>query len=127
MRLIRVTQTDHRGWFDFGFVPPGHYTLIVNDRKWDRFEWFDVEVRADAAPMSAVLIDISPHFPDCKGGHEFVVYGANERPGRMALGFAFIFIASGAAALVVIWAKRPVKINARSLTESHPKERRTSR
>ena len=36
-------------------------------------DWFDVEVKQQPRQTVAVIIDVSPHFPDCKGGHEFIV------------------------------------------------------
>lgn len=73
MALVRTTKTDDRGHFDFGEIAPGHYTLIIDDGNWGTSNWFDVEVRQQANQTVSVTIDVSPHFPDCKGGHEFIV------------------------------------------------------
>ena len=45
----------------------GHYTLTVND------DLFDVEVTSMSYIMESVTIDVSPVYPDCTGGHEFIV------------------------------------------------------
>jgi len=52
---------------------PGHYTLIVDDGDWGTSHWFNVEVKLQPKETVTVTIDISPNFPDCKGGHEFIV------------------------------------------------------
>jgi hypothetical protein len=73
MSLVKTTKTDVDGRFDFGEIAPGHYTLIVDDGDWGTANWFDVEVKQQAKQTVAVTIDVSPNFPDCKGGHEFIV------------------------------------------------------
>lgn len=73
MPLVKTINTDKDGRFDFGSVAPGHYTLIVDDGNWGTSNWFDVELKSQPRGTVAVTIDVSPHFPDCKGGHEFVV------------------------------------------------------
>lgn len=73
MPVVKVMKTDSNGHFDFGEVTAGHYTLIVDDRDWGTSNWFDVEVKPQAKQTLAVRVDVSPHFPDCKGGHEFIV------------------------------------------------------
>jgi hypothetical protein len=65
--------TDDHGNFDFGVLNEGHYTLIVDDAGWGSSEWFDVEIKSLPKQTDSVTIDVSPHFPDCKGGHEFIV------------------------------------------------------
>jgi len=64
-------RTDENGWFDFGALPNGHYTLVA--RSGALGAWFDVEITPAAARTKQVLIDVSPNFPDCKGGHQFLV------------------------------------------------------
>jgi hypothetical protein len=71
MPELSSVQADESGRFDFGNLGPGHYTLVVE--RGDLVGWFDVEVKARVPETEAVLIDISPVFPDCKGGHEFIV------------------------------------------------------
>jgi hypothetical protein len=71
MHELLSVQADANGRFDFGNLVPGHYTLIVE--RGDLVDWFDVEVKARVPETEGVLIDISPVFPDCKGGHEFIV------------------------------------------------------
>ena len=73
MSLVKATQADSRGSFDFGVLQPGHYTLIVDDEGWGHSDWFDFEVTRLPQETVFVTVDISPHFPDCKGGHELLV------------------------------------------------------
>ncbi|MBI3646991.1 MAG: hypothetical protein HY233_13670 [Acidobacteriales bacterium] len=73
MPLVKATETDSHGHFDFGVLETGHYTLIVDDEGWGHSNWFDVEIESLTQKTVSVTIDISPHFPDCKGGHEFIV------------------------------------------------------
>lgn len=73
MPLVKTIHADGRGHFDFGDIATGHYTLVVNDGDWNSRTWFYVEVRQQVKKTVAVVIDISPNFPDCKGGHEFIV------------------------------------------------------
>jgi hypothetical protein len=65
--LVKAVETDNDGRFDFGPVETGHYTLVVeNDR-------FDVEVKDLPHFTESVTVDVSPFYPDCTGGHEFIV------------------------------------------------------
>jgi hypothetical protein len=73
MPLVKATETDAHGNFDFGVLKQGHYTLIADDEGWRHSDWFDVEIRSLSRETASVTIEISPHFPDCKGGHEFIV------------------------------------------------------
>jgi hypothetical protein len=73
MPVVRSVDTDSNGHFDFGSLPPAHYALVVDDRNWGSSNWFDVEVKSTPTPTESVTVDVSPHFPDCKGGHEFIV------------------------------------------------------
>ena len=73
MPLIKAIEADSRGGFDFGTLPSGHYTLIVDDNRWAHSDRFDFEITNLSKATLSVIIDISPHFPDCKRGHEFVV------------------------------------------------------
>jgi hypothetical protein len=73
MPLVKTTQADSHGDFDFGVLQPGHYTLIVDDDVWGHSDWFDFEVTTLQRETVSVTVDISPHFPDCKGGHELIV------------------------------------------------------
>jgi hypothetical protein len=70
---IKTVTTDKNGSFDFGSVPIGHYTLVIERPAVDG-DFFDVEVNNRAAETSSVTIDVSPVDPDCKGGHEFMVH-----------------------------------------------------
>jgi hypothetical protein len=106
MPLVRTTKTDINGYFDFGEVAPGHYTLIVDDNELGTSDWFDVEVKQQAKQTVAVTIDVSPPFPDCKGGHEFIV----QYSGFRGLGWAHLVssavIASLGLALWYLWIRR---------------------
>jgi hypothetical protein len=79
--LVKTTKTDINGYFDFGEIKPGHYTLIVDDNELGP-DFFDVEVKQQAKQTSSVTIDVSPVFPDCTGGHEFIV----QNPDSQGLG-----------------------------------------
>jgi hypothetical protein len=68
--LIKTTETDDRGHFDFGSLRMGHYTLRIDDN-----DLFDVEVKDLPRVTDSVTIDVSPVSPDCTGGHEFIVRG----------------------------------------------------
>ena len=70
--LVETLTTDKNGRFDFGSVPVGHYTLVID---WPNVDGdsFDVEVNNLAAETSSVTIDVSQVDPDCTGGHEFMV------------------------------------------------------
>lgn len=73
MPLVKTTKTDADGRFDFDEVAPGHYTLVVDDGGLGSSDWFDVEVKQPVKETATITIDVSPNFPDCKGGHEFIV------------------------------------------------------
>jgi len=73
MPLVKKVATNGKGNFDFGSLSQGHYTLIVDDADWGSSEWFDVEIISLPQPTASVTVDISPNFPDCKGGHEISV------------------------------------------------------
>jgi hypothetical protein len=90
-RAIVRTQADKNGWFDFGVLPAGRYTLIV--RSSSRRDWFDVEINPAVPKTKQVLVDVSSNFPDCRGGHEFLVTsfwavfeGARLQPRRKGMG-----------------------------------------
>jgi len=73
MPLIKTVEADTHGKFDFGPLKTGHYVLIVNEEKWGGSDWFDVEVKDLPRMTESVIIDVSPNFPDCTGGHELIV------------------------------------------------------
>ena len=68
---LATVKADRDGQFDFGGVPTGHYTLAVDSDKYS--QWFDVEITPAVKQTESVLIDVSPYFPDCEGGHELIV------------------------------------------------------
>ena len=69
-RIVRQVETDENGRFDFGTLPTGHYTLVISSGS--GVDRFDVEVKPLQKPTESVTIDISPVYPDCTGGHEFI-------------------------------------------------------
>jgi hypothetical protein len=73
MPLVKKVTADNDGDFDFGSLSYGHYTLIIDDADWGSSTRFDVEVKVLPRETDSVTVDISPNFPDCKGGHEFIV------------------------------------------------------
>jgi len=72
--VVKVVQTDSNGNFDFGALPTGHYALDISD-SWGGDSLFDVEIVLLPKPIDFERIDISPVYPDCTGGHEFVPAG----------------------------------------------------
>lgn len=64
--LVKAVETDDQGSFDFGQLRIGHYTLRIDDDN-----SFDVEIKDLPQKTESVLIDASPVYPDCSGGHEF--------------------------------------------------------
>lgn len=73
MPLVETVKTDGSGRFDFGELQEGHYTLVI-DWPSEYAEWFDVEIKKLPKPTSSVKIDVSPVYPDCTGGHEFISF-----------------------------------------------------
>jgi hypothetical protein len=73
MPFVKKTEADDAGNFDFGSLHEGHYTLIVDDLNWGSANWFDVEINSLPRRTESVTVDISPNFPDCQGGHEFII------------------------------------------------------
>lgn len=71
MRVVKRVETDKHGYFDFGPVLDGHYKLAI-DAAWGGTELFDVQILQLPRRTASVTIDISPVYPDCKGGHEFI-------------------------------------------------------
>ncbi len=106
MPLVKTTKTDVNGRFDFGEVAPGHYTLIVDDDEWGTSEWFAVEVRKQAKMANAVTIDVSPPFPDCKGGHEFLSQDSHLRLLRRGYLVSSGVLLSLGIALLYLWNRR---------------------
>lgn len=66
--LVKTVETDDQGSFDFGPLKIGHYTLRIDDDN-----SFDVEIKDLSQKTESVTIDASPVYPDCSGGHEFIV------------------------------------------------------
>jgi hypothetical protein len=69
--LVKTLETDGEGKFDFGPLKTGHYELVVGE-VWS-LESFDVEVKELPHGTESVTVDASPFYPDCTGGHEFIV------------------------------------------------------
>lgn len=70
---VKTVITDAHGKFDFGSVKPSHYYLKIDDGTGLLSALFQVEVRGTQNPKQSEIIDISPVYPDCTGGHEFIV------------------------------------------------------
>ncbi len=70
---VKTAETDKYGKFDFEALGTGHYTLVIDEKTWGHSDWFDVEVKELPRSTESVTIDVSPNFPDCTGGHEFIV------------------------------------------------------
>ncbi|HEV8524705.1 MAG TPA: hypothetical protein VGQ71_09420 [Terriglobales bacterium] len=66
MPVVAETMADGNGNFNFGEVRPGHYVLRIKSANLE--DSFDVEVVRNKKTKS-ILLDISPVFPDCTGGH----------------------------------------------------------
>ncbi len=73
MPLVKTVKTDGNGRFDFGVLQEGHYTLVI-DWPSEYANSFDVEIKKLPRPTSFVKIDVSPVYPDCTGGHEFIAF-----------------------------------------------------
>jgi hypothetical protein len=71
--LVKTARADKDGRFDFGVLQEGHYTFVV-DWPSEYAESFDVEIKKLPRSTSSVKIDVSPVYPDCTGGHEFVAF-----------------------------------------------------
>jgi hypothetical protein len=71
MPLVKSVKTDGSGRFDLGDLPKGHYSLVV-DWPSEHAEGFDVEIKKLPRPTTSVKIDVSPVYPDCTSGHEFI-------------------------------------------------------
>jgi hypothetical protein len=73
MPRVETVRTDNDGKFDFGTLKDGHYMLFI-DTPWGGSDSYDVEVMPRAKRNDSVTIDISPVYPDCSGGHEFLIH-----------------------------------------------------
>jgi hypothetical protein len=67
--IVKTVETDEHGNCDFGALKIGHYMLRIDDN-----DIFDVEVKDMPRITKSVTIDASPIYPDCTGGHEFIVW-----------------------------------------------------
>jgi hypothetical protein len=72
---IATTKADKNGNFAFGPIPPGRYTLAIDSGTYS--DWFDVEITKSVKTTESITIDVSPIFPNCQGGHEFIVKASN--------------------------------------------------
>jgi hypothetical protein len=59
------------GEFEFIALKEGHYNLQIKGGGME--DWFDIEITNKVPTTKQVIIDISPNFPDCTGGHEIDV------------------------------------------------------
>jgi len=72
-KKIAEITSGNDGSFDFGSIPPGHYSLVVEMKNSDRMGgWFDVEITESVRATKSVTLDVSPIHPDCSGGNEFI-------------------------------------------------------
>jgi hypothetical protein len=67
---VRSVGVDQKGYFDFGALAEGHYTLDIKGPGLN--DMYDVQITALPRPTSSVTIDVSPNYPDCTGGHVFI-------------------------------------------------------
>jgi hypothetical protein len=65
------TVANSAGEFEFGTLKEGHYALFIKGGGMQ--DLFDVEITNKVPVTKLVTIDISPFFPDCKGGHEIEI------------------------------------------------------
>jgi hypothetical protein len=72
---IAVTRTNPAGEFEFKGVPEGHYLLVIDGGSLQ--DAFQVEITSKVKPTKSILIDISPTFPDCTGGHQMEISSKN--------------------------------------------------
>lgn len=70
LSVVKVVRTDKGGSFDTCTLGVGQYTLVIDD-PWGDNSWFYVEISSLSKATDSVLIDISPVYPNCTGGHEF--------------------------------------------------------
>jgi hypothetical protein len=69
-RIVKQVVADDHGDFDFDSLPVGHYTLLIASTRGE--DMFDVQVTPLQKATASVTIDVSPNYPDCTGGHEFI-------------------------------------------------------
>lgn len=69
---LKIVHSDEKGRFDFGTLREGRYFVRFDDSH--HFEdGFNVEIQPAAPATHSILVDISPIYPSCKGGHEFLI------------------------------------------------------
>ncbi|MDR3754764.1 MAG: hypothetical protein P4K93_06070 [Terracidiphilus sp.] len=71
LRIIARTKTGKNGEFDLSNAPDGHYFLDI-DTLWGG-DTYTIQIVHRLQRNQSVLIDVSPVYPDCTGGHEFVI------------------------------------------------------
>lgn len=69
-RIVKKVIADPQGGFDFGTLALGHYALLIQSTRGE--DMFDVQVTSLEKPTASVTLDVSPNYPDCTDGHEFV-------------------------------------------------------
>ena len=72
---IATTRTNSAGDFEFKGVQEGHYLLVIDGGS--LHDSFEVEITSKVRPTKSILIDISPIYPDCTGGHEMEISSKN--------------------------------------------------
>lgn len=69
---LKTVETDDNGKFDFGALAIGHYSLSIEGQGFG--DGYDVEIKQGLPRVTdSLIIDASPVYPDCTGGHEFIV------------------------------------------------------
>jgi hypothetical protein len=69
---VKTVLAGTDGTFDFGFLRPGHYYLKIDDEQNSLAESSEVEMNGPPNQEESQIIDISPVYPDCNAGHEFI-------------------------------------------------------
>jgi hypothetical protein len=70
---VTTVVADSHGKFDFGVIKRGHYFLKIDDEEAALSALFQIEVKDALNQKESEIIDISPNYPDCTGGHEFIL------------------------------------------------------
>jgi len=50
---LKTVTADSHGNFDFGRIPPGHYTLTIREPAWNNSDYFEVEIKSLPTPTAS--------------------------------------------------------------------------